>query len=183
MIYPFPLQLVGVVVGLALIFAHAIALVAPGPTTGFLRSFPRSRLWGTILLAIAAVWAFWLVSTMDLGEFTPLRKFLIIGVPVGTVLTWLYVDEFLAVRSLGILALLAADPLIEAAFMRPETSRLILVTLAYAWIFAGLFLVGMPYLLRDIIAWLVASQKRVRTAALAGVAYGAATLLCAVLLW
>jgi hypothetical protein len=180
MIYPFlSLQAVGIVVGLVLLVAHGFALAAPAPTKSFLRAFPRSRVWAGILLTIAAVWAFWLVRTMDLGEFARLRRFLVIGVPVGAVLTWFFVDEFLAVRALGILALLAAEPLLEAAFLRPEISRLVLVCLAYAWVFAGLFLVGMPYFLRDIVAWLLASAKRYQLAAVGGAAYGLLLLVCA----
>ena len=49
----------------------------------------------------------------------------------------------------GILCLLAAEPLLEAAFLRPETSRLLVTMLAYLMIVVGLFWVTMPYLLRD----------------------------------
>ena len=51
-----------------------------------------------------------------------------------------FVDEFLAVRALGILCLLAAEPLLDAAFLRPETSRLLVTVLAYLMIVAGLIL-------------------------------------------
>jgi len=60
---------------------------------------------------------------------------------------------------------------------------LVLVVLAYAWIFAGLFLVGMPYILRDLIAWLTGSAARFRVAAIAGVLYGVVLVLCAIALW
>ncbi len=183
MIYPFSLQLTGIVVGLLLIATHAWALAAPTPVQSFLRTLPRSRMWGGILLAISAIWAFWLVCSMDLGEFQRLRTALIVAVPVGTVLAWFFVDEFLSVRALGILALLAAEPLLEAAYLRPEMSRLLLVVLAYAWIVAGLFLVGMPYILRDLLAWVTGRPARYRQAAFAGIACGAAILGCAIALW
>jgi hypothetical protein len=183
MIYPFSLQLTGIVVGLLLIASHAFALAAPAPTQSFLRTLPRSRAWGGALLLISAVWAFWLVITMDLGEFAHLRNALTIAVPVGAVLTWMFVDEFLAVRALGILALLAAEPLLEAAYLRPEASRLLLVSLAYVWILAGLFLVGMPYIQRDLTAWLLGNPSRYRQASIAGIVCGVAVLACAVTLW
>ncbi len=97
MIYSLSLHTVGLVVGLLLVAAHVFALAAPAPTQTFLRTFPRSRFQGTLLLAIGAIWAFWLVRTMDLGEFAKLRPLLTIAVPVGAVLTWHFVDEFLAV--------------------------------------------------------------------------------------
>lgn len=183
MIYPFSLQLVGLVVGVLLIAVHAFALAAPRTVAPLLRAFPRSRPIGVALLVVSALWAFWLVQTMDLGEFARLRRFLALAVPVGAVLTWKFVDEFLAVRALGILALLAANVLLDAAFFRPEISRLLLVTLAYVWIIAGLFLVGMPYILRDLIAWLLNRPANYRRAAILGVAYGVAVAICAVALW
>ncbi len=183
MIYPFSLQLVGLVVGLILIAAHAYALAAPGAVKPLLRAFPRSRVAGTVLLAGAALWSLWLVQTMDLGEFSRLRGYMVMAVPIGAVLTWSFVEEFLAVRALGILALLAADVLLDAAYFRPEISRLLLVTLAYAWIFGGLFLVGMPYILRDLIAWLVIRPPRYREAAVAGIIYGLVLVGCAAAWW
>ena len=84
----------------------------------------------------------------------------------------LFADEFLSVRALGILALLAAEPLLGAAFLRPEQTRLFLVVLAYAWAVAGLVLVGAPYFLRDAINWILAGPGRYRLVAWAGVVYG-----------
>jgi hypothetical protein len=183
MIYPFSLHLTGIVVGLLLIASHAMALAVPGSTQSFLRAFPRSRAWGAGLLLAGAAWAFWLVRTMDLGEFQPMRTALTVAVPAGALLTWMFVDEFLSVRALGIVALLAAEPLLEAAYLRPEVSRLVLVCLAYAWILAGLFLVGMPYILRDLTTWLLVRQSRYRAAAAAGIVCGVVILTCAITLW
>ena len=64
--------------------------------------------------------------------------------------------------------------------MRHETSRLLLVVLAYVWIINGLFWVGMPWIMRDQIAWLTARMRRYQTAAWAGVLYSSAVILCAV---
>lgn len=183
MIYPFTLQPVGIAVGLILIAGHLIALAARDPLVPMLKEFPRSRLAAGVLLGLASIWAFWLIATIDLGEFARLRQFLLIAVPVGAVLSWLYVDEFLAVRSLGILALLAAEPLLSSAFLRPELSRLLLVSLAYLWIVGGFFLVGMPYLLRDLLGWVTHNSKVYKLACLAGVAYGVVLVGCAIFFW
>jgi hypothetical protein len=60
--------------------------------------------------------------------------------------------------------------------MRPELWRLSLVVLAYGWVIAGLFLVGMPFLLRDRIAWSTAAASRWRAICIAGVVYGGIVL-------
>jgi hypothetical protein len=98
------------------------------------------------------------------------------------VLAWIYVPEFLAVRALGMVLLLAAEPLLESAVLRNEPSRLLLVVLAYVWAIAGLFLVGMPFLLRDAIQW-VSTGNRWKPAAVAGVVWGLAVLVCAIFIW
>ena len=62
---------------------------------------------------IVSAWAFWLVATMDLGEFSKYRTLLKILVPAAWFLSLKFVDEFLAVRALGILLLLLAEPVFE----------------------------------------------------------------------
>ena len=108
---------------------------------------------------------------------------MLLAIVAGAVLSWIYVPEFLAVRALGMLLLLAAEPLLESAFLCHETSRLLLVVLAYAWVIAGLFYVGMPYLLRDAIQWVTADRNRLKSGAIAGAVYGLALVACALAFW
>jgi len=183
MIYPVKLQLVGQVVGFALLAVHLVALWRSKECAAWLRTFPRSRVAGTILIVLAGIWSFLLIQQMDLGEFARLRNPMLLAIVAGTFLAWRYVEEFLAVRALGMLALLAATPVLEAAFLRPEQTRLLLVVLAYAWIVLGLFWVGMPWVLRDQITWLTAVKSRLPAAAWGGVIYGAAVIACAAFLW
>jgi hypothetical protein len=177
MIYGFSLQSVGLVVGAALIVVHAVALIRQQEVIPWLKKFPRSKFWGVTLCTISAIWAFWMATTMDLGEFSPNRTLICGVILAGAIMVPLFAEEFLAVRSAGILALLAAEPLLEAAFLRPEQSRLLLVVLAYAWATGGLVLVGAPYVMRDLINWATARSLRYRALAIAGLAYGAALIL------
>jgi hypothetical protein len=174
MIYSLKLETALLLVGALLIASHGLALLKPAAVQGWLRRFPRSRNWGLGLITVAALWFFILVARMDLGEFTSWRKTVLIITPIAWVLTWKYVDEFLAVRALGMLVLLAAEPLLEAAFLRPGLAHYFLNGLVYVWIVFAMFWVGTPYTLRDQIAWLSKSDGRWRAAALAGLAYGAA---------
>jgi hypothetical protein len=179
MIYDFlTLQTVELVVGIALIVLHGIALMHGEKVRGWLKAFPRSRNMGVGLLTVDGVWAFLLVANMDLGEFSHFRKALMILVPVAWFLSIKFVDEFLAVRALGMLLLLLAEPVLEVAFLRPETGKLLVVPLAYVWTVIGMFWVGMPYLLRDQIAWCIKSPARWQLVCLGGIGYGAAILAC-----
>ncbi len=180
--YEFALKTVGLLVGLLLIGTHAYALARPADARRWLSGFPRSQRLGEVLLLIDLVWAFVLAWKMDWGEFYYLQRYILMGLPVFAYLTWRYVDEFLAVRALGMLALLAAAPLLDAAFLKPQASRLLVVVLAYAWVVFGMLWVGQPHLLRDQIGWLNRSASRWKVAVGGGLAYGALVLLCA-LVW
>ena len=164
-------------VGLLLIVSHLLALVRGKAMQTWLRAFPRNREAGVLLTIAASAWFFRLVQVMDLGEFSPWRDTVLILTPIAGILSILYMRDFLAVRALGTLALLAAQPLLESAFLRDESTRLLLVTLTYVWIIAGMFWVGMPYTLRDQITWITASESRWRTAVFAGIGYGVALLV------
>jgi hypothetical protein len=181
MIYSLSLHSAGLIAGglLALLSLAALFL----PARELLPRFPRSRTAGAVLLTIALVWSFWLLATMEMGEFSAFRRPLLIALPIGFVLVLRFVDEFLAVRALGILCLLAAEPLLEAAFLRPEASRLLITVLAYMMIVKGLVWVTMPYLLRDSIAWSVRSAERWRTLSGLALVFAAAILVCAVVVY
>jgi hypothetical protein len=131
MIYGFSLPGVGFTVGTALIGVHLFALIRQREVIPWLQKFPRSKFWGVALCSMAAVWAFWMAATMDLGEFSPNRTLICGVILAGAFMVPVFADEFLSVRATGILALLAAEPLLEAAFLRPEQTRLLLVVLAY----------------------------------------------------
>jgi hypothetical protein len=179
MIYDFSLHTAGIVAGALLVLLSLPGFIKPATVQSWLRSLPRSRVAGVALLTIVLIWSFWLLATMEMGEFSTFRRPLLIILPIGYVLVIRFVEEFLAVRALGILCLLAAEPLLEAAFFRYEASRLFLTVLAYSMIVAGLFWVTMPYLLRDQINW--SSKTNARWHGVHGIAalYGIAILACA----
>src|SRR5437764_41607 len=162
MIYHLYLQNAGLLAGIVLCLVGLIGFGLHGTARSAAASFPRSRLAGVLLLTVDLVWTLWLVSTMEMGEFSVFRRPFLIALPVLFFLSIRFVDEFLAVRALGILLLLAAEPLLEAAFFRYENARLVLTVLAYLLIVLGLIWVTMPYLLRDQITWLSKTTARWR---------------------
>lgn len=177
------LKAAGLVVGALLVLGHFWAWLQADKAMAMAKAFPRHRVWGIALLAIGAVWSYFLVSYMDMGEFFTWRRWLIMLLPVTFVLVVLYVPEFLAVRALGALLLLAASPLLHAAFLQPQTSRLLVPILAYVWVLGGMFFVGMPYLLRDAITWATQNRERWKMAAAGGAAYGVLMLVVAAVSW
>jgi len=178
-----PLKGTGIVVALALIVAHGWALKNSAKTQAFLKSFPRTYKWGVILLSIDFLWGVFALSNMDMGEFFHMRNTFIMIVAGGFVAVLIYVKEFLAVRALGSLMLLDAGPVLTAAFLQPQTSRLLLPILAYAWIIVGMYFIGMPFLMRDWINWLLAKPQRWNLMVYSGIAYGVVLLAAAILFY
>jgi hypothetical protein len=183
----------GLVLSAWLIGTHALMLAKPTAVQAFLKKFPRNQSIGQILLGIGLAW-FWLLIapsglgklsalTMDLGEFNNAKGLLQILVPVSLVLVCISVRDFLAVRALGLLGLMAAAPLLGSAFLKDPQSRLLVPIFAYAMLTASLFYVGMPYLFRDAVTWVTADQKRWTLLSLFGLCYGIATLICALAFW
>lgn len=188
-----PLFGTGIALGVWLVAAHALMLAKPVAVQGFLKKFSRNHQLGQILLAVGLLW-FWLLVappgkgvlhalSMDLGEFNGLKKYLRYVVPLSIIAVGIAVKEFLSVRALGLLGLMVAAPLLEAAFLKDPASRLLVPLFAYALIIASLYWVGMPYLFRDAVGWVTATPGRWRAASLAGLAYGVAVLACAFLFW
>lgn len=188
-----PLFTAGLVLGVWLVASHGLMLAKPAMVQGFLKRFPRNALMGQILLGIGLAW-FWLLIApegmgmlsslaMDLGEFNNAKPMLRILVPISLVLVTISVRDFLAVRALGLVGLMAASPFLEAAFLKDPATRLLIPTYSYAMLTASMFCVGMPYLFRDAVDWVTAEPKRWTIASVAGLVYGAATLICAIAFW
>jgi len=187
------LATVGKVLGIWLVACHLIMLLKPEPVQKFLRTFHRQHPLGVVLLAIGMGW-FWLLVaepgsgilhslSMSLGEFDNAKPVLKLAIPIVLVAVAVYVKEFLSVRALGLLALMVAAPLLEAAFQKDPTSRLLVPIFAYAILIAGLFWVGMPYTFRDAVAWTTAKPSRWRLVSLAGLVYGLVVLVCSFTVW
>ena len=173
--YYLSLHTAGIIVGAFLILIALLGLLKPD-FASVAQRFPRSRVAGVILLTICLVWTFCLLATIQMGEFSGFRRPLLIALPIGYGLALRFVDEFLAVRALGILCLLAAEPLLDAAFLRYETSRLLITVFAYVLIVAGLFWVAVPYVLRDQIDWSARSVFRWRCLHVVALIYGGVIL-------
>lgn len=188
-----PLFGVGLALGLWLIACHLLMLFKREEVQQLLVRFQRDPKAGQILLAIGLGW-FWLLCAppnlgflsnlaMDFGEFNSAKPILRLLVPAALVLVAMSVRDFLAVRALGLIGLMVAAPILQAAFLEEPATRLLLPIYAYGLLTVSMFLVGKPYLFRDALDWARASRGRWQVLCVAGTAYGAAIVLCALLFW
>ncbi|MDX1680043.1 MAG: hypothetical protein R3242_04855 [Akkermansiaceae bacterium] len=188
-----PLFGVGLALGFFLIALHLLMLLKREPVQQALVKFQRDPKVGQILLAVGLAW-FWLLCApsglgmlsslaMDFGEFNRAKSILRLLVPAMIILVALSVRDFLAVRALGLIGLMVAAPILEAAFLEDPVSRLLLPIYAYPMLTISMFLVGKPYLFRDGLDWLRDRKTRWQVLSLAGLAYGLAVVICALLFW
>ena len=83
-------------------------------------------------------------------------------------------------RQLGLLVTLGLALTLSMVINDTPVMVLLLPILAYVWILAGMFLVGMPFLMRDAVTWLLAREGRWNLAVWSGILYGAVLLVLAV---
>lgn len=173
------LQTAALAAGIAVLIVHLAAFIKAPLALEKLKNVPRSQSIGTAILTIDFIWAWVVASSIDLGDFNRLRMLGQFAVPLVYVAMLFWVNDYLGARSIGILLLLAACPLLDAAFLQPPGARVILSLICYIWIILGLFWVGMPYTMRDQIAWATRTAGRYKALAAAGAAYGVLLIVAA----
>jgi len=158
---------------LALLALGAILLWNGPALARAAKQFPRSPAATFVCFGGASAWFLWRIAHLSAADFGDYRVALLCLFGVVAVGAYFVARDFLAVRGLAILCLLCAQPLLAAAFLQPPQSRLFLVGFTYVVLIpAGLVLGAMPYLLRDLLAWLWQKPARPRVLGAAFAAYG-----------
>ncbi len=164
--------------GLFLALLGAVLCWNGAPVASGAKALPRSRDAAWVLFGLAAVWFVWRVSRLGEADliFFQTPKLLMLAFAVLGVLSFIYTPDFLAVRGLAVLMLLAAEPLLYAAYMEwTHPQRLLMVTAVYLGLTAALYLAAYPFKLRDFFEWLFRSPGRPRLIGAVLLAYGLAT--------
>lgn len=187
------LSTAGLVLGLVLTALYGLMVFKPQASMAYAQKLPRNHQAGTYIMGLGMVW-FWLLVappgkgifsalSMDLGEFNGAKPYLMLAVPLFCIGMIMLVREFLFVRGLGLLLLMAAGPLLYAADFETASFRIIIPLVAYAMIIKGLYFVGMPYLFRDGVNWLTANAGRWKAASISGLVLGLVILACSFTVW
>ena len=151
-----------IVLGLGFALPQIYGLTNPAGFRDMLRKFPRSEPAGWVLMLVATGWFLWLLKAEAVSDFATYKPYMYIGFTLLGLGTCVFVKDFLAVRGLAIVLLLLAKLVTDTARWGESPWRLLLVTLAYLWIVAGIWLTVSPWRLRDIIEWKLATDQRVR---------------------
>lgn len=149
--------------GLLLIALGVPLLLNYSAYVALLKRLPRSTTATVVFFGAGAAWFLhnvWHLSPADFGDY---RKQLCLGFAVIAVAAFKCVPDFLAVRGLCTLMLVAAAPLLHAAYMEYQyPQRLFMVSLVYLGIALAIWLGAQPWRLRDFFGWSFARPGRSR---------------------
>jgi len=161
--------------GLFLAALGLLLLLNSPVVTSTLKALPRSPAATLVLFGGGLLWFLVLVAQMgDADRIIGSSNVpWVIGFAALGVLSIKFVPDFLAVRGISVLILLAAGPLLKAAFMEYDhPQRLFMVSAVFVAILAALYLAAVPYRMRDFNQWLLARPARARGLGAALLGYG-----------
>ncbi|MDR0351753.1 MAG: hypothetical protein LBH49_03910 [Puniceicoccales bacterium] len=159
-------------VGLLLIFCGIFLIIKPLICERKCKIFMRSRLANWLAFGAAVSWFLWHITRLSEADFGQ-YKWIFFGffLSVAVVVT-LMIRDFLCIRGMAVLVLLASNELLAAAYMCEQKSRLFMVSFVYLAISVAIYLGIVPYKFRDFIEWLFKGKILPRLFGLLMLLYG-----------
>lgn len=124
------------------------------------------------LYSLACLWFLFKIMHLDEADFGAYRHTLCVCFGVLGCLAYAYVPDFLLVRALSILGLLAAHSLLSGVYMQEGPSRVYLASGIYGGIVLCLILGALPFLARDALVWLGSKPWRYKSLGYGLMLYG-----------
>ena len=161
-----------IVFGLGFAGLNVYGLINPQAFGAMANRFPRNTPIGYPMMILATVWFLSYVRQENVADFTAMKPFLYSLFIVVGLGACFFLKDFLPVRAAAALMLLSAKLVVDTARWVPSDWRLVLVTWAYIWVIAGMWLTISPWRLRDWIQWGTFSVQRIRAFSSLHVAFG-----------
>lgn len=170
------LSTLAVVLGLLVGLPQVYGLVKPSAFGSAARKFPRSEMWGYVLMLAGTGWFLYNLSQESIADFARWKNVMYMGFAAVGIGSCVFIRDFLAVRGLAVVLLLLAKLMVDTG--RPHLGSTAWVLLfqawAYALVLAGMWLTISPWRLRDFIDWATASERRVKLGCGIRLAFGLA---------
>jgi hypothetical protein len=158
------LSLLSILLGAGLSVPQIYGLTRPAQFVASVRKFPRNLPVGIALMLFATAWFLWNVNRESLADFAAYKPEMMLAFGAIGVLTCVFVQDFLAVRGLAVLALLLGKLMVDTG--RPHLGQtewvLVIQAWAYVLIVLGMWFTVTPWKLRDFLNWATATENRVR---------------------
>jgi hypothetical protein len=182
---PLPLSTLSTVIGAIIIALRLPGIIAPEKYRNFAVKFPRSVLYGRILISIVAaiVWVVMFRAARDSDDWRWAQPIVVVGVPVAVFLVYRYGVHYLALRATAAVMLLTAKLMVDATDVSEVELRLFVTTLAYIWVVAAIWMTVAPHHFRDLIGWAMANNQRCRVLCSWGTLLGVILVLLGTLVY
>ena len=157
------LSLLSLIFGGLAIAGGAFGLTQSEKAIEFSRNFPRHETIGQVLILVGMAWFLFILHGENMADFEGYRRpfyAIIIATGVGACF---FLKDYLAVRGLAVLMILVAKLIVDTARFHESDWRILLVSIAYAKVVAGMWFTVSPWRMRDMINWSVANENRFKT--------------------
>jgi hypothetical protein len=158
------LSLLSILLGLGFAAPQIYGITNPQKFAAVARKFPRNLPVGIFLMLLGTAWFLWNVNNESLADFSAYKTYMMAAFAAIGLLTCVFVQDFLAVRGLAVLALLLGKLMVDTGRLHLDETRWVLVIQiwAYVLIVAGIWFTVTPWKLRDFLNFATATENRVR---------------------
>jgi hypothetical protein len=156
------LWVLAIVLGLVAALPGVYGVVEPTAFAAKARRFPRYTPAGYVLMILGTAWFLWYLQQESISDFAAFKPFLFALFAAVGIGACLFVKDFLPVRGLAVLYLLAAKLMVDTARWVETEWRLVITTWAYVLVLLGMWFTISPWRLRDILNWSTANANRTR---------------------
>src|SRR5687768_11632323 len=125
------LSTLALTLGVLFALPNLFALVNPSGFTAAARRFPRATPIGWFLVLAATAWFLYNLNSETIADFAAYKKMMLIGFAALGIATCIFVTDFLPVRGLAAILLLAAHYTLNRTRWADSDLRLIIVVWAY----------------------------------------------------
>src|SRR3984957_3000085 len=158
------LSLLSILLGAGMSIPQIYGIANPQKFAASVRKFPRNLPAGIFLMLLGTAWFLWIVNQEPIADFSAFKPYMMAAFAAVGILSCIFVQDFLAVRGLAVVALLLGKLMVDTG--RPhlgESNWVLIIQLwPYALIVAGICSTITPWKLRDILSWATANETRVR---------------------
>jgi hypothetical protein len=158
------LSLLSILLGAGMSVPQIYGLANPQKFAVSVRKFPRNLPVGVFLMLLGTAWFLWNVNSEPIADFSALKPYMLGAFGAIGILSCIFIQDFLAVRGLAIVALLLGKLMVDTG--RPHLGQtpwvLVIQLWAYALIIAGIWFTVAPWRLRDFLNWSTANETRIK---------------------
>jgi hypothetical protein len=158
------LSLLSILLGVGMSVPQIYGVAKPAQFAAAVKKFPRNLPAGIFLMLLGTAWFLWIVNQEPIADFSAFKPYMMAAFAAVGILSCIFVQDFLAVRGLAVVALLLGKLMVDTG--RPhlgESSWVLLIQLwAYVLIVAGIWFTIMPWKLRDLLNWATATEARIK---------------------